>query len=223
MIFRALLLIVCAVALAGCTQALRKRSILVIGDSNGAARDGWVTQLQAIRGGGPLVNTSLSGNTLGFTDGGDINRNTLENLTPYLRRGYAEMGQIDEIIIGLGTNDCKRRFSDRHGEIAANLEILLTRTKAFFSERGQALPRVVLLTPPPIAKDDKLNDQFQGAKGCAAALSLEIRAIASREGYCIADLQVKPGDEVLSRSKDGIHFDEAGYKLLARALISSCY
>lgn len=223
MIYRAFLLIACAVLLVTCTQPLRKRSILVIGDSNGAAEQGWVAQLQAIRGGGPLENTSLSGNTIGFTDRGDVNRNTLENLTPYLRKGYASMGQIDEIIIGLGTNDCKQQFSDRHAEIATNLETLLTRTKAFFAERGQDLPRIVLLTPPPIATDDKLNQEFQGAKACAASLSEEIRAIAAREGYCLTDLQLKPGDEVLTHSGDGIHFDATGYKMLARAVISSCY
>lgn len=221
--YRAVLLFATVAMLLGCTQPLKKRSILVIGDSNGAAREGWVVQLQNIRGGGPLVNTSLSGNTFGFTDDGDMGRNTLENLSPYLRRGYAEMGQIDEIIIGLGTNDCKGKFADRHGEIAGNLETLLTRTAAFFSERGQDMPRVILLTPPPIATDDKLNAQFQGAKACAGAVSEDIRRIANREGFCVADLQLKPGDAVLTHSSDGIHFDAAGYRMLAEAVVKQCY
>ena len=209
--------------LLGCTQPLKKRSILVIGDSNGAAREGWVMQLQNIRGGGPLVNTSLSGNTFGFTDGGDMGRNTLENLSPYLRRGYAEMGQIDEIIIGLGTNDCKDKFSDRQSEIATNLELVLTRTAAFFSERGQDVPRIVLLTPPAIAGDTELSEEFQGAKSCAAALGEDIRRIATREGFCVADLQLKPGDAVLTHSEDGIHFDAEGYRMLAQAIVRQCY
>lgn len=210
-------------SLLACKQPLNKRSLLVIGDSNGAAERGWVYQLQQLRGGGPLVNTSLSGNTIGFTDNGRAERNTLENLTSYLRNGYAEMGAIDEILIGLGTNDCKQQFSDRHGEIAANLETMLTRIKGFFTERGQELPRIVLLTPPPVGTDDKINEEFQGAKQCTADYIAQLRAIAGREGYCLVDLQQTPGDKVLQYSRDGIHFDEQGYKMLARAVVGGCY
>ncbi|WP_420457716.1 SGNH/GDSL hydrolase family protein [Neolewinella sp.] len=206
-----------------CTTPLRKRNLLIIGDSNGAAREGWVAQLQDIRGGGPLVNTSLGGNTIGFTDDGDMGRNTLENLTPYLRRGYAELGGIDEILIALGTNDCKQKFGDRHDEIITNLETLLSRTQAFFTERGQDMPRIVLLTPPPAGANEMVSDEFQGVKQCTADFSAELRTLAAREGYCLVDLQTKPGDRVLTYSQDGIHFDAEGYRLLARAVVSACY
>jgi len=210
-------------SLLACKQPLNKRNLLVIGDSNGAAERGWVYQLQQLRGGGPLVNTSLSGNTIGFTDNGNVERNTLENLTSYLRNGYAEMGAIDEILIGLGTNDCKQQFSDRHGEIIPNLEEMLTRIKGFFDERGQELPRIVLLTPPPVGADDKVNDNFRGAKECTADYVEQLKSIAGREGYCLVDLQQTPGDAVLQYSGDGIHFDAQGYELLARAVVRSCY
>lgn len=212
-----------AALLMTCHQPLKKRSLLVIGDSNGAAVDGWVYQLQNLRGGGPLVNTSVGGNTIGFNNNDRMELNTLENLTPYLRRGYAEMGEIDEVLIALGTNDCKTTFTDRQGEIAGNLQAMLTRIRAFFEERGQDLPRIVLLTPPPIGDDDTVPERYLGAKQCVADFSAELRTIAANEGYCLVDLQQKPGNPVLSHSRDGIHFDAAGYKLLARAVISSCY
>ena len=215
-------LLLLALLLSTCTQPLRKRNVLVIGDSNGAAPDGWVAQLQNVRGGGPLVNTSLSGNTVGFNDGGSA-RNTLENLSPYLRRGYAEMGGIDEIIIGLGTNDCKQKFGDRHDEIITNLETLLTRTAAFFVERGQDMPHIVLLTPPPTGTDADVSAEFRGVKQCTADYTAQLRALADREGYCLVNLQQTPGDAVLQHSRDGIHFDAQGYKLLARRVVNQCY
>ena len=221
-VFRSAVVLLVLLGLLGCSTPFRKRSVLVIGDSNGAAPDGWVTQLQDLRGDGPLVNTSLSGNTLGFNDGG-FERNTLENLSPYLRRGYAEMGGIDEILIGLGTNDCKQKFSDRHPEIIAHLETLLTRTSAFFAERGQEMPRIVLLTPPPAGDNRQVSEEFQGVKQCTAELSAQVRELAAREGYCLVDLQDKPGDEVLQYSRDGIHFNPRGYRTLARRIVSSCY
>ncbi len=209
--------------LAGCSVPFKKRNVLVIGDSNGAAGRGWVYQLQQLRGNGPLVNTALSGNTIGFTDDGNVERNTLENLTSYLRRGYAEMGGIDDILIGLGTNDCKQKFSDRHGEIPANLDTLLNRTQRFFAERGQDMPRIVLLTPPPVAEDAVVSAEFRGARACTEELSAALRRTATLRGYCLVDWQERPGDEILEQSDDGIHFNERGYEILARQVVRSCY
>ncbi|MEO0734968.1 MAG: SGNH/GDSL hydrolase family protein, partial [Bacteroidota bacterium] len=100
------LLLLALLVFTACSTPLGKRSFFAIGDSNGA-RQGWVYHLQQARGGGPLVNTALSGNTIGFNYGGDLSKNTLENLTGYLRTAYAELGEIDDILISLGTNDCK--------------------------------------------------------------------------------------------------------------------
>ncbi|WP_168797502.1 SGNH/GDSL hydrolase family protein [Neolewinella litorea] len=219
----ALPMLLLALVLSSCQVPLKKRSVLVIGDSNGAADRGWVYQFQQLRGGGPLVNTALSGNTIGFTDDGNVERNTLENLTPYLRRGYAEMGAIDEILIGLGTNDCKQKFSDRHDQLVANLDTLLDRIARFFGERGQDLPRIVLLTPPPVGEDAQVNGSFQGARACTAAFSDEIRRTAATRGFCLVDWQQRPGDAVLEQSADGIHFDARGYEMLARQIVRSCY
>ena len=222
-LIRILIVALAVLVLNGCQTPFAKRNLLVIGDSNAAVADGWVFQLQRIRNQGPMVNTALSGNTFGFTDNGDRDRNTLENLTSYLRRGYAEMGGIDEIMIGLGTNDCKAKFDDRQEEIATNLETMITRMQRFFDERGQDFPRIVLLTPPPVAEDGTVIEEFAGARECTAAVSAELRAIATREGFCLVDWQERPGDEILTRSEDGIHFNREGYQVLARQIVRSCY
>ncbi len=208
--------------LSACSAPLSKKHLLVIGDSNGA-NQGWVYQLQEIRGGGPLVNTSLGGNTIGFDGMGELRRNTLENLTAYLRKGYAEMGQIDDILICLGTNDCKAEYADRREETYTHLTTLLTRTRAFFQDRGQEVPRMVLITPPAAAADAKVSDEFQGVSGCLADLSERIRTAAADEGICLVDFQQKPGTKILQYSKDGIHFNATGYQLLAKAVVESCY
>jgi lysophospholipase L1-like esterase len=205
-----------------CTPALKERNILVIGDSNGA-NQGWVYQLQELRGGGPLVNTSIGGNTIGFDGMGEMRRNTLENLTSYLRKGYAEMGDIDEILICLGTNDCKAEYANRRTAPAIHLNTLLTRTREFFDERGQDVPRIVLMTPPVAGTDKVLSEEFQGAGACLVSLSADIRAIARREGLCYVDFQDKPGQAILEFSDDGIHFNPEGYKLLAAEVVKACF
>lgn len=218
--YRFLFLLLTVFTLSACTTGFKQRNLLVIGDSNGE-REGWVYQLQQIRGGGPLVNTSLSGNTIGFNYDGNRSMNTLDNLTRYLRKGYAEMGGIDEILICLGTNDCKARFADDHEKISDNLMELLRESREFFTERGQELPRFVLLTPP--AMDESRIDEFAGGEACIADLSAAVRKVAAAEGLCLVDLQQQPGEKLLEYSKDGIHFNAEGYKRWAEAVVESCY
>lgn len=208
------------IGLTACTARLSERKLLIIGDSNGA-REGWVYQLQRIRKGGPLTNTARSGNTIGFTDQGDRSRNTLENLTAYLRTGYAEMGGIDEILICLGTNDCKPRFAEQHDRILENLTELLQRSRVFFASRGQEVPRFVLITPPPA--DDSRLPQFAGAEGCLQTFTTDLRELAAAEGICLVDIRQQPGAELLAFSTDGIHFNAEGYTRWAKAIVAACY
>lgn len=208
--------------LISCNPPLNKRSILVIGDSLGAGQ-GWVYQLQKLRGDGPLVNTSIGGNTFGFDGMGELRRNTLENYTAYLRKAYAEMGDIDDILIALGTNDCKAEYAERREETYANVASLLNKTRAFFEERGQDVPNIVLITPPAAGDDQTVHEEFQGVAPCVKALAAEIRALGKREGICVVDLQNQPGEAVLEHSKDGIHFDDEGYARLASAIVEMCF
>ena len=57
--------------------------ILAIGDSNGEFDFGWVAQLQKIRSVDKIVNTSISGNTIGFDNLGRKQLNTLKNIDSY--------------------------------------------------------------------------------------------------------------------------------------------
>lgn len=209
-------------SLLSCTPSLSKKHLLVIGDSNGAGK-GWVYALQETRGGGPLVNTALGGNTVGFNWQNKLEYNSLENLTSYLRKGYAEMGKIDEVLISLGTNDCKVEFADRHPEIILNTATLVTRTRAFFTERGQKVPRIVLISPPPAGQDTAVSDEFQGVSACVYQLTDQLRELATKEGLCFVDLQQNPGAQALAFSDDGIHFSSGGYELMAGAILKECY
>ncbi|MEL7161984.1 MAG: GDSL-type esterase/lipase family protein, partial [Bacteroidota bacterium] len=181
-----------------------------------------VYHLQEARGGGPLVNTALSGNTIGFNYGGDLSKNTLENLTGYLRTGYAELGEIDDVLISLGTNDCKGEFAERHDEIAGMLRQLVDRTQAFFTERGQDVPRIVLITPPPL-DGSKSNANFSAATPCVEAVAGAYRDLAAEKGLCLVDLHKNPGTGVLTYSKDGVHFSKEGYAEMAAAILETCY
>lgn len=195
----------------------------MIGDSNGAAEKGWVFQFQQLRKGGPLVNTSVSGNTVGFDGMGSSNLNSLDQLVVYLRRGYAELGAIDEIIIALGTNDCKSEYRDATANRHVNFRKLLDETRNFFKDRGQDIPRIVIMSPPPIAADLPANSEFKNGATCVEELAIFLGDLAAEYGYCYTNLISRRGTELLKNSKDGVHFDAIGYEKIARQLITECY
>ncbi len=208
--------------LTACPKSLGKKRILIIGDSN-AAGQGWAFQFQQIRNGGPLVNTAAGGNTIGFDGMDDPKLNTLNQLVVHLRRGYAEMGGMDEIIIGLGTNDCKQIYERATAERHVNYRKLINDITAFFAERGQELPRIVLVSPPPIASDDDVIDEFNGAAACVAEMGAFLRKLALEKGFCYVDLLENPGSSLLDNSTDGIHFNALGYEIIAQQIVNSCY
>lgn len=206
-----------------CQTALKKRNILVIGDSNGADAKGWVFQFQQLRKGGPVVNTAIGGNTVGFDGMGSNKLNTIEQLSTYLRRAYAEMGGIDEVIIGLGTNDCKQQYIGLDAERHVNYRRLLDELILFFQDRGQEVPRIVLLSPPAAGDNKIVSEEFQGVASCVAEMAIFLQELAETKGYCYVNLLEKPGASLLQHSSDGIHFNATGHELIARQLLKKCY
>lgn len=169
-----------------------------------------------------MVNTSISGNTIGFDGQGKKRLNSVDQLTVYLRRGFAEMGGVDEIIIALGTNDCKAEYRPNTEEREKYYVTLLDNIERFFKERGQEIPRIVLLSPPPMGPEDRLSTTFKGGSECVASFTEYLGELAARRGLCFSDLS-KTQRDLLQYSEDGVHFDVTGYELIARKLIQDCY
>jgi lysophospholipase L1-like esterase len=95
-------------------KILSKRiiKILTIGDSNGAFEGSWVEKLKQAHDGYLIYNTSVSGNTIGFNNNNKTSLNTLLNVDRYLDEADDYLDGLDDIIIMLGTNDCKAVFAD---------------------------------------------------------------------------------------------------------------
>ena len=140
--------------------------ILTIGDSNGAAPDGWPVQLEKLFPFSTVINSSVSGNTIGFDNLGNPKLNTLRNIQAYLDSAFTKLQpaqKIDMIIFGLGTNDAKQVFDPKQDEVAANLDSLLSATIQYFQKNNLKVPQIVLLTPPPM--NEKLADPVKYGGG----------------------------------------------------------
>lgn len=182
---------------------------LVIGDSNGAASNGWVAQLQQLRPQDTFCNLSISGNTIGFNNVGQDTLNTLRNIESYLCRGEQLLGGIDRILILLGTNDCKAAFDSSQQQVPGNLDGILNQIEHHY--QGRLLPKITYISPPPITNDTQLETKYHGGKARLAQLIPQLEKVIGQHGYPFVNLHDSLEADYDSLHTDGIHLNEAGY------------
>jgi lysophospholipase L1-like esterase len=121
---------------------------------------------------------------------------------------------VDVVLVMLGTNDLKERFSVNAGDIALSLERLVRMIRASDCGPGGAGPQVLLVAPPPIIEVGCLRGMFAGGAAKSAGLAAEIEAAAKRVGVPFLDA----GKVVKVSAIDGIHYDAEANPALAQAI-----
>ncbi|MCC5930131.1 MAG: prolyl oligopeptidase family serine peptidase [Cyclobacteriaceae bacterium] len=188
------------------------KTILAIGDSNGANPGGWVDQLQSLQFNNHFINTSVSGNTIGFDNLGQASKNTLKNVNKILQEHDAGKNRIDQILILLGTNDCKAEFHKRQKEVSENYRRLLQEIKKYYG--GQHTPELVVISPPPYGQDHQLADKYHGAAERVKKLNAAFKKLAAQETLKYIDIQTPLWPLLDTLSEDGVHFNAEGYRLI---------
>ena len=120
---------------------------------------------------------------------------------------------LDLVLIMLGTNDLKARFSVNACDIALSLERLVRVIKGSDAGPGGTAPGVLLVAPPPILETGCLAGMFAGGAAKSASLAAEIAAAAARAGVAFLDA----GQVVRVSPIDGIHYDAEANPALAKA------
>ena len=109
---------------------------------------------------------------------------------------------IDLMVLMLGTNDLKHRFSVTAFEIARSLERLI------LAARAEGVVRDLLLVAPvPVRETGVLRDVFAGAETRQKDLSTHIAAAADRQNVSFFDA----GEVVSVSDVDGVHWDVAAH------------
>ena len=195
------------------------KSILAIGDSNGALNYGWVNQLQEILPNDKIYNTSISGNTIGFDNLGRDALNTLKNLDNYLKSSEDSLGGIDYILIMLGTNDAKYIFKDRQEEVILNMQILITRINNY-AFNVETKPRIIIMSPPPYGSDKIVEKKYQGGSKRAKHIARKFKKLAKQYGCDFVNVYKELKHVFNKYTKDGVHLEEEGQKAIA-ALVAN--
>ena len=121
---------------------------------------------------------------------------------------------LDLVVLMLGTNDLKNRFSVSAYDIANSIETLLnlieSRPWVFREEK----PSILLLIPPKLVPLADMADAFIGAIEKSEGFSLEYRRVAEIHGCPFIDT----GDDIVSSSVDGIHLEASEHSKLGRII-----
>ncbi len=158
-----------------------------------------------------VIEEGLPGRTTVFDDPIEgKHKNGLRMLTALLETHRV----VDLVILMLGTNDLKTRFSASAEDIALGLERLVMEAKASAAGVNSTAPSVLLASPVPIEEVGFLGAMFAGGKEKSAALGRKVATIASRQSIAFLDL----ADVASVDPLDGIHLDREAHKAIGRAM-----
>ncbi|SON57886.1 hypothetical protein HDIA_4345 [Hartmannibacter diazotrophicus] len=120
---------------------------------------------------------------------------------------------LDAVVIMLGTNDFKSRFSLTAEDVAGGLGVLagMVRTSA---SPGMVPPKVLLVSPPPIRAVGCLTPFFTGGHEKSRRLAPLLAAVARANGAHFLDA----GTVCEMSPVEGIHMEAEAHKHLGLAI-----
>lgn len=121
---------------------------------------------------------------------------------------------LELVVLMLGTNDLKKRFSVSPFDIGRSVGLLLDMMLKSGTGPGGAAPKVLLVAPPPLGKLSAFAEMFEGAHEKCAGLPARYREHAELRGCEFFDA----GSVVKASDADGIHLDAADQVKLGAAL-----
>jgi lysophospholipase L1-like esterase len=198
------------------------RTIVCYGDSNTWGADPssperfapdvrWTGVLQAVLGPNyRVIEEGLNGRTTNVDDINEPFRNGLAYLVPCLESHRP----IDLVTIMLGTNDLKARFSRRASDIAQAATLLAKTARAMPVGPGGANPKVLLISPPPVAELTDYDDLLAGGTEKSQQFARYFGIWAAKNGLEFLDA----GSIVASSPTDGIHFDPPEHARLGKSI-----
>lgn len=157
-----------------------------------------------------VVEEGLNGRTTVWDDPIEGYKNGREYLIPCLESHRP----IDLVILMLGTNDLKKRFSVSAYDIAQSAGVLVDTIQKSAAGPGGSAPRVLLISPPVVGKLTEFADMFEGAE----AKSLKLAEYYSRTAELFRCDFLNAAEVIVSSDLDGIHLEADQHLKLGKAV-----
>ena len=158
-----------------------------------------------------VIEEGLSGRTTVWDDPVEgLHKNGSNYLLPCLESHMP----LDLVVLMLGTNDLKKRFSVSALDIAASVGVLVGIIQGSVAGIAGSPPRVLLVAPPPVGRLSGYAEMFDDAEGKSRKFSEYYRLAAVEYGCDFMDA----GKFILSSDIDGIHFEAGQHHKLGQAV-----
>jgi lysophospholipase L1-like esterase len=171
----------------------------------------WTGVLSKSLGAGyTVIEEGQNGRTTVWDDPVEQHKNGLTYLLPCLESHHP----LDLVVLMLGTNDLKIRYSVSAMDIGWSIRNLVTAIqKSEFGPSGAA-PLVLLVAPPPLAKLSEFAELFNGGAEKSRKVAGRYAEIAAEKGCAFLDA----GRIIRTSDLDGVHFEAAEHRKLGEAV-----
>lgn len=158
-----------------------------------------------------VIEEGQSGRTTVWDDPIEGDKNGIRYLPPCLE----SHAPLDLVILMLGTNDLKARFSLTALDIALGVERLVQVIRRSGSGVEGNSPEILLAAPPPINPLDEIGaEMFLGGREKSISLARHYKAIADRCGCTFFDVSAC----IEVDETDGIHYSSKSHNILGNAI-----
>lgn len=158
-----------------------------------------------------VIEEGLPGRTTMFDDpimGAQMNGQT------GLKIALESHGPLDVLVLMLGTNDVKARFTSTPHAVAGGIASLLDIAGHRVMQARHGGFKTLLICPPPVVEVGPIKDEFWGGAERSLALPPMYQALAEARGIGFLDA----GRVIAVSPLDGVHFNEAAHAKLADAV-----
>lgn len=159
-----------------------------------------------------VIEEGLGGRTTVWDDPLEESKNGLVQLLPLLKSHMP----LDLLIIMLGTNDLKNRFSVSAMDVSWGVGRLVDLARKHCEVFVDQKPEVLVVCPPPFAPMEgmALQNIFVGGEKKSEGLAEAFRVFCAEKGICLLDA----GEVIKSSSLDGIHLEASEHRKLGSVL-----
>ncbi|MFC3181719.1 SGNH/GDSL hydrolase family protein [Cypionkella sinensis] len=170
----------------------------------------WPSRVQAALG-WEVVEEGLPGRTAQFDDpimGAHMNGQA------GLKIALESHGPLDLLVLMLGTNDVKARFTATPEAVVGGIAGLLDIAQHRLMQERHGGFKILLVCPTPVVEVGPIKDEFWGGAARSQALAPMYAALAAARGIAFLDA----GQVIKVSPLDGVHFDEGEHAKLAEAV-----
>lgn len=157
-----------------------------------------------------VIEEGLSGRTTVWDDPIEGHKNGLTYLPPCLESHRP----LDLVVLMLGTNDLKRRFSLSAFDIAQGAAVLARAVLGSDVGPGGRPPQLLLMAPPPLTKLPVYAELFAGGEEKSLGFAHRFAEVADALGCELLDTATL----IASSPIDGVHFEADAHRALGLAV-----